>query len=150
MLSFRHLKHLTEVNKLLTFAFILLAVSVSLCFSQTRDEIVQIRAKVLKVGDPPPVVSGARLFAYQLVKYEVLKVLNGKLNEKEIVVDYVYFDKSIRGTRSKEWNRRFEVGKILTMWLLIKNEISAIWSAPGIREEGEEPAVFYLPTTKPK
>lgn len=124
---------------ILTFLTLLMClwVSFSLGQSPSKKKII-IEAKVVKVGTPPKIRSGTRRHVYQLVKYEVLKVLNGELNEKYIVVDHlIIFDDNVVN---------FQEGDTVILEIFPRKNISTITFEKGIREEDDKNKIetYYI------
>lgn len=101
-----------------------------------KEKII-LKAKIIKIGEKPSIYSGARRLVFQLVKYEVEKVVRGKYDRKYVVVDHLYYF----GNRLAEFNE----GDFVKLELLPKKKLSVITTETGIREEDEVVDIFYIP-----
>lgn len=75
-------------------------------------------------------------FVHQVAKYHVEKVLNGKYQEKEIVVDHPACDGDVFKDVAK--------GSHVKMTVALQQHYSSFTTHSGIREDNEKPKVFYV------
>lgn len=118
------------MKKLIGLAAILLLVAVE-SIGETKCDI-RFEGKIEKMADPVP-PSGV-LASYRLIRYEVIRVVQGRYSGKTIVVDHPIFAGELANFHPSD----------LACVCLIKGKPLDRWNVPGIREPGEKVDTFYL------
>jgi len=118
--------------KMLCVALILVS---SVLGKTSADEMLAFEGTVSQIGPDPGYLSGD-LPAYQLVKYRVERILTGRYEGKEIVVDHLILTgKELEGIK---------VGDRVCDTVRASEKIDLLVNAKGIRKASQAVKVFYI------
>ena len=99
------------------------------------DEALAFEGVVSRIGPDPGYLSGS-LPAYQLVKYRIERIVTGRYEGKEIVVDHLILTgKELEGIK---------VGARVRVTVRASEKIDLRVNAKGIRKASQVVKVFYI------
>lgn len=99
------------------------------------NEMLTFEGVVLRVGPHPGYLSGI-LPAYQLVKYRIERIIAGRYEGKEIVVDHLI----LTGNELEE----IKIGDRVCITVRASDEIGIRRNVKGIRKASQVVKIFYI------